>query len=228
MRANHEGRYLAFLVSEHGEVQGVAKVATTQEGRAHLAHEASAIERYAPLLPPPVRAPSVLAASEGLLLLEPMPWRPRARPWELPEQVARALGALSAEGIRHGDAAPWNLLTVPDGFLLCDWEEAGPERVPFEDLLHFLVQGFALVGRPRLRMLLQALGGEGRLGPSVRAFCESAGTPAETLPESAVRYLAVSSTPLDRGQPDERRGFEARQVLRRELRFFGASRPASK
>lgn len=213
MRANHEGRYVALLVGEQGEMRAVAKIALTGGGEAVLAREAEAIERYGPLLPSPVRAPRVLAASQGVLLLEAVPFRPRRRPWELPLAVASALGALAREGVCHGDAAPWNLLDAGEGFVLIDWEEAGPAPSEAWDLCHWLVQAHALLERPRRRTLLRALQGAGPLGAAVRAYARAAAPDLERLPSAMLEYLRLSAEGLDAARPDGERGLAVRRAL---------------
>lgn len=198
MRANHEGRYTALIVGDDGEAQGLAKVATTEEGEAALIREAEAIERLCGLLVPPVRGPRILERGAGILILEVVPFRPRVRPWELPEEVARSLGALARAGFCHGDAAPWNLLaTTKDGFVLVDWEEAGPAAGEAWDLCHWLVHAHTLLGRPRLDEVLAAQRGEGRQGKAVRAYLQATGLDREALPAAMAHYLEASSAQRD-------------------------------
>lgn len=217
MRANHRGRYIALLVDENGKAMRIAKVATTAEGEVALRREARAIEAYGRLLDPPVRAPRVLLQGGSVLLLEAARFRPRGCPWRLPTEVARALGVLERAGISHGDAAPWNLLAATDGFVLLDWEEAGPRPTEGWDLLHWLVQAHALLGRPRLEEILAALEGRGPLGPAVRSFLEAAGLDASRLRASVARYLERSASRLDVSRPDGVRALAARRRLAEAL-----------
>lgn len=47
-------------------------------------------------------------------------------------------GALLPMGLAHGDFAPWNMRTLPDGSLyLFDWEFARPDCTPLYDVFHF-------------------------------------------------------------------------------------------
>jgi hypothetical protein len=218
MRANHAGRYLVLLVDDRGVARGVAKVATTVEGEEALRREAQAIREWGELLPPPVRAPRILAEGPGVLLLAPVPFRPRRRPWQLPEPVARALGALDRAGIAHGDAAPWNLLAVlAGGYVLLDWESAGQAPVRGFDLCHWLVQSHALLGRPRVHELLAGLRGEGPLGPPIVAYLAEAGLALGDLGASLREYLDRTRARLDPAAPDGARGLAAREQLRTVL-----------
>ncbi|GBD30234.1 hypothetical protein HRbin32_01336 [bacterium HR32] len=217
MRANHPGRYVALIVGEDGAARAVAKIATTPEGEECLRQEARAIERWGPVLPPPVRAPRIIREGEGVLLLETAPSRPRLRPWLLDPVVAAALGVLEREGISHGDATPWNLLRTPDGFVLVDWESTGSVPVPGWDLWHWLVQSHVLLGRPRRVELLEALRGAGRLGSSARAFLRTAGLECGDLAGFLRAYLVCSRDGLNPSAPAGQRGVAAREAILREL-----------
>lgn len=217
MRANHEGRFLALCLRENGAPWAVAKVATTADGMRALAREAAAIERYGSLLPAPVRAPRILSRREGVLVLEPVELRPRTRPWELPEPLAAALGALARSGVRHGDAAPWNVLAGPDRLVLVDWESAGASELWAWDLCHWLVQTYALLGRPTRSRVLDALKGRGPLGGSVRAFCAAADADIGQLPDAMRTYLAASMETLNLQAADGARGLVARRELAQTL-----------
>jgi hypothetical protein len=169
-----------------------------------------------------VRAPTVIAREDGLLLLEAAAWRPRRRPWVLPTEVAQACGELfrctaSREGSRggaHGDLAPWNLLRTEAGWMVLDWEDARDDAPPFFDVIHYLVQAHALLGHPSRRELLQGLTtGDGWVGSAVRAY----GTAARVAPFRAVelfpQYLQSTITTLDARTRDGRRGIVARRSL---------------
>ena len=93
-RANHPGRYVVAVITEAGETAAIAKVASDTEGRERLRAEDEAIARFGSCLGPTVRAPTVIAREDGLLLLEAAAWRPRRRPWVLPTEVAQACGEL--------------------------------------------------------------------------------------------------------------------------------------
>jgi thymidylate kinase len=221
MRANHAGRYVALLVDEDGRAQAVAKVATTPEGEEALRREARAIAAWGGLLRPPLRAPRILAEAEGVLLLEVVAFRPRRRPWLLPAAVALAVGALEREGVSHGDLAPWNLLEEDGGFVLVDWESAGPVPAPAWDLCHWLVQAHALLGRPRRDELLAALERRGPLGEALRSYLEEAGVPLDDLPRLFREHVERTRGELDPQTEDGARGLAAREALLRELGRLG-------
>jgi hypothetical protein len=221
MRANHAGRYVALLVDEDGRARAVAKVATTPEGEEALRREARAIAAWSGLLRPPVRAPRVLTVGDGVLLLEAVVFRPRLRPWLLRVAVARAVGALEREGICHGDFAPWNLLEEDGGFVLVDWESAGPVPAPAWDLCHWLVQAHALLGRPHRDELFAALEGRGPLGEAVHGYLEEAGVPLDDLPRLFREHVERTRGGLDLRTEDGARGLAAREALLRELSRLG-------
>jgi thymidylate kinase len=221
MRANHEGRYVALLVDEDGRAGAVAKVATTPEGEEALRREARAIAAWGGLLRPPVRAPRVLTEGDGVLLLEAVAFRPRPRPWLLPVAVARVIGALEREGVSHGDFAPWNLLEKEGGFVVVDWESAGPVPAPVWDLCHWLVQAHALLGRPHTDQLFAAIEGRGPLGEAVRGYLEEAGVPLDGLPRLFREHVERTRGALDPQTEDGARGLAARDALLRELGRLG-------
>jgi hypothetical protein len=198
-RATHPGRYVALLLDERGACEAVAKIAIDPSGTRALEHEEAAIGRFRDGLPEPLRAPRVLHAESGLLLLEPFEWVPRQRPWELEEPVARALGEFFRSGKReaeggwtgpaHGDCAPWNLLWVSPGWALVDWENAG-EEAAFHDICHYIVQSHALLGSPSASSVLEGfLGGRGRVGRAIAAYADAAEIPPESAPEALAGYL---------------------------------------
>ena len=213
MRANHPGRYVALLVGQDGRAHAVAKVATTPEGEEALRCEARAIATWGGLLCPPLRAPRILAEGQGVLLLEAVAFRPRRRPWLLPVAVARALGALERQGVSHGDLAPWNLLEEEGGFVLVDWEAAGPVPAPAWDLWHWVIQAHSLLGRPSARAVLAALRGKGPLGPLVAAYAEAARLDPDGLHASLGTYLRESLAALPEATDDGRRARAARLRL---------------
>jgi hypothetical protein len=217
MRANHAGRYVALLVDEDGRARAVAKVATTPEGEETLRREARAIAAWGGLLRPPLRAPRVLAEGDGVLLLEVVAFRPRPRPWLLPAAVARAVGALEREGVSHGDLAPWNLLEEDGGFVLVDWESAGPVPAPAWDLWHWVMQAHSLLGRPSSRAVLGALRGKGPLGPAVAAYAGAAQLEPDGLHASLATYLRQSLAALTAATADGRRARAARLHLLAQL-----------
>jgi thymidylate kinase len=201
-KANHEGRYIALIIDGVGRCAAVAKVARNDDGISALEREAGSIERFQEHLPPLITAPTILEQSSGLLLLEPVSWRPRWRAWFLDDEVAGAMGAffrstrtegLEVVGGAHGDWAPWNMLRTSDGWVLVDWEDASDAAPPFYDLCHHLVQTHALLGRPRLQELLRGFRhGEGWVGNAVRSYAEEAREREVDAPSFLVAYLQMT------------------------------------
>jgi hypothetical protein len=221
-RANHPGRYVVAVITEAGETDAIAKVASDTEGRARLRAEDEALARFGSCLGSTVRAPAVIAKADGLLLLEAAAWRPRRRPWVLPIAVARACGELfrrtasdgGSRGAAHGDLAPWNLLRTEAGWMVVDWEDARDDAPPFFDVFHYLVQAHALLGHPSRKQLLRGLStGDGWVGSALRAY----GTAARVPPFKAVdffpQYLRATVVALDARTRDGRRGIAARRSL---------------
>jgi hypothetical protein len=226
-RATHPGRYVALLLDEHGTCEAVAKIATDPSGARAIEQEAVSIGRFADRLPDSVRAPRVLHAEPGLLLLEPFEWVPRRRPWELDEPVARALGQLFRSGKReavagwigpaHGDAAPWNLLRTPRGWALVDWESAG-EAPAFHDVCHYIVQSHALVGWPSGSSVIEGFcRGRGWVGRAVSAYAEAADIPPGLAPEALAGYLDRAIRDVTWRTRAERKGAQRRRRLLHRL-----------
>ena len=220
-RTNHPGRYLALLIGADGECRSFAKVETLQSEYHKLAHEAQALEKLAPLLPPPLLAPRVLSLDGGVLLLGAVPWTTRARPWRLTEEVASAMGTFYAAepGLApgHGDFAPWNMLRTDKGWVVLDWEWATTGTPAFFDVLHYLVQGHALLGRPSARALLRGLDGSGWVGRALLSYANGAATDVAEARPALMGYLVASSTQQDREAADGRRGLRAREQLLAQL-----------
>ncbi len=218
-RTNHPGNWAVLVVDPNGRLHAFAKVALTAAGRDALAQEVDSTQRYAERLPPMVRAPRVLKSTESMVLFQAVRWRARTRPWELPPAVADALGTLwrsggGSRGPAHGDCAPWNLLRAKQGWYLIDWNDAREAAEPFWDVLHYLVQGHALLGRPSAEALLRGLlAGRGRVGAAVRAYADAAGLETSEAAAQLPLYLAASRMGLDSGKADERRGLVARDRL---------------
>jgi hypothetical protein len=221
-RANHAGRFAALVVDEHGECHALGKVATDDQGRRALSREAEAISTLGDLLPAPLFAPRVLMHSNELLLLEAVPWRPRRRPWRVPEEVAYALGCFVRAGTRgedatfgpaHGDCAPWNLLATDEGWALIDWENARDRGSPFSDLAHYLVQAHALLGRPSRPQLVSGLRGAGWVAATIGAYAAGAHLSAGDAPEFFIDYLKASTRTLDTRTAEGRAGWRARRQL---------------
>ncbi|MBI4261130.1 MAG: phosphotransferase [Actinobacteria bacterium] len=223
-RAERPGRFVALILRPDGRPEAVAKVALTDEGREALAGEGRALETFRPLLAPPLSAPAVVDRSDDVLVLQAVPWRPRLRPWRLPEDVAAAIGRFwratgpagqAAPG--HGDLAPWNLLWTPSGWALVDWEEAGWEAPPFHDVFHYLVQGCALVGRPSRTAIVDGLRGRGWVGRALRAHAEGAGLPPEGAGEALAAYLRSSRAVVDPAARGVRSALRTRTELLRAV-----------
>jgi hypothetical protein len=221
MKANHPGRYLALALGRNGDPLAVVKVATTQDQAAILQAEYAAIEQAHGLLTSPVRPPEILGHDHGSLTLAPAAWRARRAPWELPEEVAEAMGrffraaasASSESGPAHGDFAPWNLLETDDGWTLVDWEGFMAEGPPFYDLFHYVVQSHTLLGRPSTESIVAGLRGEGWIGRAVGAYAESAGLPPTSAREWLMSYLEQSTRTVGSGPRMERAAVGARRRL---------------
>ena len=221
-RANHPRRHVVAIVDQYGRTSAIAKVADDDEGRARLRAEAESLERLAPCITPPVTAPRVIAHEDGVLVLEPVAWRPRPVPSMLPIDVARACGLLyrrtaSADGSRgaaHGDLAPWNVLRTETGWTLVDWEDASEDAPPFTDVLHYLVQAHALLRRPTRRDLLASVRtGRGTDGAAIRVYGLAAGVAAGVAFGELRAYLERTLPTLDPQTRDGRRGIRARRAL---------------
>ena len=131
---------------------------------------------------------------------------------------------MAGRGVCHGDAAPWNLLATEDGFVLVDWEEAGPAPSEAWDLCHWLVQTHCLLGRPRAEEVLMALEGEGPLGRTARVFADAAALDLGSVPNAMLRYLERTTASIDRSREDGLRGWAGRRALRLALaRLLGES-----
>lgn len=233
MRANHVGRYVALLTGERG-VHAVAKIATTPEGAKALETEATALDAFREQVPSPLSVPRVLVTEPGLLLLEAVRWRPRARPWHLDEDVARALGAFfragarqtdeGPRGPRHGDCAPWNLLRTQQGWALVDWESADEDGRPYEDLCHYFVQSTTLLSRPSVSALVQGFArAEGWIGAAVGAYAAGASIPQAEACRWLVTYLRNSWDSVVARTAHEQRGLAIRQEILRETERTGCA-----
>jgi hypothetical protein len=171
MSANHPGRYVFLIVGRDGRPYAVGKVAADARGHEALQREARALTTFGARLPSPLSAPALVAHDKGVLLLEAVRWTPRLRPWNLPPDVARALGELfrttaredGSAGTAHGDCAPWNLLHSDDRWVLVDWEASREDAPPFFDVFHYIVQSHVLLRHRSPEPLLKDLAtGRGR------------------------------------------------------------------
>ncbi len=182
-RGNHEHRYIALALSQDGIPRCILKLAFDSAGEIALARESSMIATMGDLLTPPLRAPHVVEAGEGVMVTDCVLWRPQLRPWRMSPEVAKALGQFfwagrpdgELKGNAHGDCAPWNILrTKDDGYVLIDWEAASGEGAPFHDLFHFIFQGHSLLGKPTLRAIRRGIRGKGWIGAAITAYAEGA------------------------------------------------------
>lgn len=225
-RANHPDRSLALILDAHGDPGVIVKVATDVPGIRALAGEAAYIEELGPLLPPPLRAPTIIDRGEGVLALQAERWKARWRPWRLDDDLVRSIGRFfetrkheDADGFpvgpAHGDFAPWNLLRTDDAWVLIDWEHAAHDRPAFYDLFHHLVQTYVLLHRPARRVLLDAVMGKGPMANVLHGYALAANVDPGLAPELFRSYLRLSATALNAERADGRAGLEARSRLAR-------------
>jgi hypothetical protein len=226
MTANYPGRYVALVIGRDGNPQAVAKVAADDQGRHALHKEALALLRFSSKLPSGLAAPRLLDHADGLLLLEAICWRARARTWQLPREVARGLGAFfrataherEAAGAAHGDCAPWNLLCSGDRWVLVDWEQAEAAAPPFFDIFHYLVQAHVLLRRrPPGELLDDCKNLHGNAGAALVAYAEGAGVSARDALGFLPAYLEASRHRCNPDTPSGRAGLRARRELLRTL-----------
>ncbi|HEV2756064.1 MAG TPA: hypothetical protein VG318_09850 [Actinomycetota bacterium] len=227
-RTNHEDRYVALVLGAGGAPRLLVKVATAPEGQERLALEAENVERFAPLLEPPLSAPTIRSLRAGAVAYDVVPWTPRKLPWMLPEDVARSLGSLFAKtahdglGAAHGDCAPWNLMRHPGGWTLVDWEDADAARAPFYDVFHFVVQSHTLLRLPRRRDVVRGLGGDGWIGRAIAAYAAAAGVPAGASSACFRTYLETSAHFAEGERRRERTSARARARLSAAVEGRGA------
>jgi hypothetical protein len=143
----------------------------------------------------------------------------------MPQEVAFALGAFfragsgsavnpTSCGLSHGDVAPWNLLRTSTGWVLIDWEDAREAQTPFYDLMHFLVQSCALLGRPSKRQLIAGLlSRKNWIGAAVAAYAAGARIPVEDGRPHLLTYLKSSIDQVDACTSDGRKGLRTRRQL---------------
>lgn len=226
MRANHEGRFVALILTQNGEPLAAAKVASDDAGRAALRTEVHALNTLAPLLRSPLRAPRILHVDDEVLLLEAVLWRPRSKPWSLPVEAARALGEFFAAGRSddgtgpaHGDFAPWNLLETDHGLVVVDWESSRSDAPPFYDLFHYLVQSCVLLGRPSQDAIVQGLTlRQGDIARLVQTYADGAGGAVDGLTTNHfLDYIDLSRSDIDPATPEGRVGLRVRDRLSRRV-----------
>ena len=219
-RSNHPGRSHALVVDARGAPVVHVKVAGDDAGRAALALEAEHLARFGPALPPPVRAPRLLHAEDGLLITEAVAWRWQRRPWVLDPAVAASLGGLwrtggqsPSTGVAHGDAAPWNLLPLAGEWVLVDWEMAVPEAPPFFDLVHWIVMTQSHLRRPGMQAVRTGLRGAGWIGACIIAYAHAAGVPTSALSEGIRGYLERTAERTTAGSPQAAHEASVRAAL---------------
>jgi hypothetical protein len=223
-RANHAGRFLSLVVDASGEPVAFVKVARDTPGADALLRERQSLERWAHLVPPPLRAPRLVDHTVGVLVLEPVKWRPRLTPWVMPVNVAHALGAFfrisesgrdPVLGVAHGDCAPWNLLMDASGWALIDWENTADGMPPFYDLFHFLVQSSIELRRPSKASILEALTLRGKLAPLIAAYAQGCDIHPREAEALFVDYLRRSYAGVEPSAPP--RAFRIRHELARTM-----------
>lgn len=228
-RTNQRDRWIVLTIDSNHGPNLLLKVAMDKEGRDALSSEAEGLRRFRKRIHPPLRQPNLLNSSDGVLVFRFVPWLIRRHPWYLPTGVATSLGYLARSNCEkgelwaHGDFAPWNLLKTDSGWVLIDWESCTDNAPPYYDVLHFLVQGHALLNRPNLDQLLDGFRGEGWIGQAIHSYSEAAGV--GPLNRSMIEaYLSRSLTSLDAETDDGSRGLKARALIahRLGLEFGGA------
>jgi hypothetical protein len=209
-RGNHPGRYVSLVLGDKGQLLAFVKVARDSMGAEALVNERLAIEKWGPLLSPPLFAPRVLEHRDRALMFEPIQWRARRAPWRIDQDVAYSLGRFfskttsrrdPAVGVAHGDCAPWNLLRTRSGWALIDWENVEEEGLPFFDLFHFFVQSLGELRRPTRRTILQGLELRGPVGKAIEAYAAGAELDPHEAKPMFWAYLRRSSTRMKPGVP---------------------------
>jgi hypothetical protein len=203
-RANHPGRFLALVFDSGGHPLAFVKAARDTLGGRALAAEHAALRRFGSSLPEPLFAPAVLRDAPGMLVLGPIEWRARSRPWRLPEEVAHAMGVFFARtssdggsGVAHGDFAPWNLLETPSGWGLIDWENCRTPAEPYFDLFHYLVQSNSELRRPSREAILAGLRSRGWVGAAIAAYAAGSGVDVRDSRHFLAQYVQLSASMLD-------------------------------
>lgn len=212
-------RAVVLILDATAQPTAVAKLGLETVDRDRLRREGEVLQHVSQLLKPPLSAPNVIAAEDGVLVIEPIAWRPRLRPWRLTPDLAEAMGRFYANAFdgtlshpAHGDFAPWNVLLTDRGWTLVDWENATEDSLPFGDPFHYLVSAHTLLGRPTQAELLRGLKGDGWVGAALAAYMNGASI-GGGVREAFVDYLRASSGELRPLHPHTARGRESRQRL---------------
>jgi hypothetical protein len=220
------------VVGDRGDLRAFVKIARDGVGSEALNRERVALETLGVLLPPPLSAPRVLDHQEGVLVLEPVEWRPRRHPWRLPTEVAHALGRFHRAtkkpsngflGAIHGDCTPWNLLRTESGWALVDWEDASDEVPSFFDAFHFFVQASVELRRPSKRSIIEGLELRGWVGAAIEAYAAGGDVDPQQARELFSSYLRYSATRVGPSAPG--RALRIRRKLLQRLGHGGQWEP---
>jgi thymidylate kinase len=204
-RGNGETRFVVLIVNEDGDPLSLVKLRTDEAGFAFLKTEAEAIQRAHEVLISPLSAPVIEALDPaGVLVTRFAHWSPRRRPWEVPPDVAYAIGSYSATEVgrrAHGDFAPWNLLRGKNGcWTLIDWERQTENATPFYDLFHHFLRSHALLGKPTEAEILNGMSGVGPLAECIDAFAAGARLDVGQVAEAFLKYLNLPHGDLGQEQ----------------------------
>ena len=225
-KLNHPQRYAAMALGRDG-VRWVAKVSLDPDGFSALETEAKNIVSFGPYLSGALRPPTILHASEGIVILTAMSWRLRSRPWRLTPAVGHSLGSFWAgagegRGRTHGDFAPWNVLPTRDGWVVIDWEEASGEGLRYEDLYWYLTQASALLGHPTVSELVDGVTARsGWIGEVLTAYEAGAGIDAAGAADHLLDFCRRSVDRFDPRKPDEAKAISARRRVESALSSAG-------
>lgn len=200
-RGTHEGRYTAVIIDGSGAPSAFAKIDLSSRP-ASLEREAKLMGELASYLPPSLTMPQIRSIEPRMLVLQSLAWRVRDDPSRLPPDLAQAVGRFFSAGHRdgpegpegptHGDFAPWNVLEVDGGWALVDWEAADRFGPAFDDVFHYLVQGYSLLGAPGVGEIVSGVRGRGPLAHAIELYASSAGVPVSSAEPALASYLGRS------------------------------------